>query len=83
MEVQVDRKTVLVMKQLASTGLRLKMMAGQLVGKRVEARLPMVKSCEEERDLLEVGEVVLVLLLHHTRALAEAWRDFADLKKEK
>jgi hypothetical protein len=81
-EVQVDRKTVQVMKLLASIGLRLKMMAGPVVEKRVVVHLPAVKSCEVERGLLAVVEAALVLLLHHMQALVGASRDLADLEKE-
>lgn len=79
---QVDHMTGLGIRQSASTGLQLKMTAGQLVGKSVAVHLRVVRSFEGEQDPLAVGAVVLVLLLHHMQALVEAWRDSAGLGKE-
>jgi hypothetical protein len=62
--------------------LRLKKMADQVVGKSAGVRLPVVRSCEVERDPLVAGEVVLVLLFDHMQVLAEAWKDFADWETE-
>lgn len=72
MAVLIDQTVELEIQLKASTGLLLKMMADQAVGKTVAVHLPGAKSYEVERVLLAAEGVVLVLLEHHMEALAEA-----------